>query len=940
MIVLAELTPLDPILGTRTTLRATTANNRKITGLNDFVWHPAISAPPSIGIRLFKGDFDGAAAPNGGSLSIQIDRFIRTHPNARRLIWQGARVKLWAGEIGQAWPWPQVYEGLVDGDNFTADGNQVKLNIKSDPSPFEKDALTLKYLGTGTAEGGDSLKGQPKPFLLGRCSNVEPVLINADYNVYQFSGYGPIQAVNVLYERGSPFPASTGDYASYAALVGAGIPNGGWGTCLALGLIRLGAPQYGVITGDVDGDKFGGTWRRKTGEIVQRIASNAGVSASVDAASWNALDTALAGLANQGRIGYFLNGQKSVMDCASELAAPCNAQAGVSLLGKLFTCRIVIGAGTLTLDAQQRQLPRVVSCEESGVSPPYSYIQFGYDRAWRVHSADEIAFVAPPEPGATVGAPSGTYVAGVLAQTVISTQSSQATAISAQATDIAAINTDVDNLFATYGTTISAAAALAATEAARDTTLVYKSDAQTAAGVATSQQALATAAASAAQASVTVAASVGQGALNLNPQFAAYTNATGAPDGWVVYASPTSTTRVTGLQGRYGCEQISATDTTAGIIQENLRPYVKGWWVFDWQYKFTFGDTGANGFNGTGIFAYPQDDAGGNTQGVIVADFKALYGAPVIGKTYAGSKLVEFTGTVQTNFVLLGLSNWTGFSGSKPGKRGAWLQLAMRLATPAEIAAQTELPALQASVTTNTSAIATVDGKYGAYYGLKLDAGGTVTSIEAMATGAGVSKLKFSASNIELNGDVVVNGTLSIADKAIDLSIPTGKLADYAVNKIWVFTQSSQIPTSGFLGQGVGYSVVSGIITKSYANSALRIDASLGIWSNNDISNQHKVGYRVAGSGSGFTYLTGSGLSIPVGSTEIGTRQSDWVTLIVSDGTYDSAATASRTFFIDYNSLAAGDYEFILTTYRGSSWGGADTYVLPGATIAITDIRK
>jgi hypothetical protein len=373
-------------------LRASTANHRKITGLNDFVWHPAISTPPTIGIRLFKGDFDGTAAPNGGSMSIQIDRFIRSHPDARRLIWQGAKVKLWAGEIGQAWPWDQVYEGLVDGDNFTADGNRVRLNIKSDTSPFEKDALTLKYAGTGGAEGGDSLKGQVKPWLLGRCSNVEPVLIDADFNVYQFSGYGQIEAVNVLYERGSPFGASTGNHASYAALVAASIPNGSWATCLAEGLIRLGAPQYGVITGDVDGDKYGGTWRRKTGEIVQRIASNTGVSASVDASSWNALDTALAGLSNQGRIGYFLNSQQSVMDCAAELAAPCNAQAGVSLLGKLFACRIVIGAGTLTLDAQQRQLPRVVSSEETGVSSPFSNMKFGYDRAWRVHTSDEIAF--------------------------------------------------------------------------------------------------------------------------------------------------------------------------------------------------------------------------------------------------------------------------------------------------------------------------------------------------------------------------------------------------------------------------------------------------------------------------------------------------------------------------------------------------------------------
>ena len=70
-------------------------------------------------------------------------------------------------------------------------------------------------------------------------------------NVYQVSAYGPINAVEALYERGSAFAASFGDYANYAALVAAPIPNGRWATCLAQGLIRLAAPAYGVITADV-----------------------------------------------------------------------------------------------------------------------------------------------------------------------------------------------------------------------------------------------------------------------------------------------------------------------------------------------------------------------------------------------------------------------------------------------------------------------------------------------------------------------------------------------------------------------------------------------------------------------------------------------------------------------------------------------------------------
>jgi hypothetical protein len=390
MIILAELSPLDTVAGTRKLLRASSANDPAVTGLNDVIWRPAITEEAEIGIRLFKGDFDGQAAPSTGSLSVQIDQWLSIEPNVRRFLWQGAPVKFYAGVSGQAWPWTVVFEGLVD--QFSAEANTVKLNLKVNTEPFDADVLTLKYAGTGGAEGDANLKDKVKPFLLGRCFNVEPILINSVDNVLQFSGYGAIQAVNFLYERGSGFGASQGNYATYAALVAATIPPGQWATCLAQGMIRLGAPPYGVITGDIDGDKVGGTWWRKTGEIIQRIASNSGVSGSlIESASFTALDTALAGLSNQGRIGVFIDSQESVLDMAAKLAAPCNAQVGVSLAGKMFVGRVAIGTPTITLDAQQRQLPRVTSSAEVSVSPPFSYIEMGYARSWRKHTDEEIA---------------------------------------------------------------------------------------------------------------------------------------------------------------------------------------------------------------------------------------------------------------------------------------------------------------------------------------------------------------------------------------------------------------------------------------------------------------------------------------------------------------------------------------------------------------------
>lgn len=393
MIVLAELQPLDTVAGVRKTLRATNANIESVTGLNGQVWRPAIVRKPKLSIRLFSGDFDATIDPGGGTLALLVDQLVQSEAAARRFAWQGAPVKIWAGKAGDAWPWTQVFEGLV-AERPTADGNRVSLTVKVNTEPFDADVLTAKYAGTGGIEGGADLKDRVKPWLLGRCFNVEPVTIDETNSVYQFSAYGPIQAVTNLYERGSDFGASMGDYASYAALVAAAITPGRWATCLAQGLVRLGAPQAGIITGDVDGDATGGTWRRKTGEIVTLIANNCGAGAMLEAASLSALDTALTGLTNEGRIGIVLTEQEKLLALTARLAAPCNAQAGVSQMGKLFTTLPAIGSPVATLDAQQRQMPRVTASSEEGVSPPFSLIQMGYAKCWRVHSYDEISYYA------------------------------------------------------------------------------------------------------------------------------------------------------------------------------------------------------------------------------------------------------------------------------------------------------------------------------------------------------------------------------------------------------------------------------------------------------------------------------------------------------------------------------------------------------------------
>jgi hypothetical protein len=386
---LVTVQPLKLSDGTRYTVRAASANDRAICGLGGVVWEPCLTQAPSLALSLFNGDFGNAIEPGSARLPLNMDTLKQSYPLADECDWSGAPVAIYIGRSGDAWPWTQIFAGRVS--DYARQAQTLALAAEVDSEPFNADQLPATYAGTGGAEGGADLKNKVKPLVIGWAMNVEPMLIDGVNNVYQFHGYGAIEAVTALYERGSDFGASVGDFASYAALVAATIPPGRWGTCLAAGMVRLGAPAYGVITGDVKGHKVGSTTPRLTGAIVQALATIAGVSSGlIETATLAALDTALPYSAN-----LVLTDQASFADTARGLVLPLNAQAGVSLKGTFFVAKVNLAASpVLTLDAQGKALPQVADATEGKTSPPYARMIFGANRAWRVHSFDEIATYA------------------------------------------------------------------------------------------------------------------------------------------------------------------------------------------------------------------------------------------------------------------------------------------------------------------------------------------------------------------------------------------------------------------------------------------------------------------------------------------------------------------------------------------------------------------
>lgn len=386
---LAVIHPLDLNTGLRRPVRLASAQDRRITGLGGNTWEPAMLGAPSLSLSLFDGDFTVAASVGGAQFKVAEETLRRGKINLNPVAWNGAPLTIYAAEPGTMWPWPAVFTGSVR--EFSREGSTMAISAEIDTEAFDRNVLTLEYKGTDGSEGGADLKNRVKPLIIGRVKNAEPVLIDVNNSVYQFSAYGPIEEITSLFERGSDYGSSIGDFTSYTTLITATIPAGKWGTCLAEGLVRLGAPAAGVITADLRGHAVDGVTPRLTGDVIQTLAAVAGVDAErIDRASLDAMDIAL-----PYPIGIQITQQETLIDVARRLALACNHQAAISLLGSLFVATPDFSrTETLAIDRDGRTLPQVLESTEQPVSVPYWKHVFGAAKNWRVQTKDEIAFYA------------------------------------------------------------------------------------------------------------------------------------------------------------------------------------------------------------------------------------------------------------------------------------------------------------------------------------------------------------------------------------------------------------------------------------------------------------------------------------------------------------------------------------------------------------------
>jgi hypothetical protein len=353
-----------------------------------FAWEPVITGRPELSIELFTLALDGQVQAGKCKFSCKPKQLMNVGTNPELLYWDGAPITVFCDGPLEGPTAIPAFTGTVQSPSYDKDGEELTINAEVSSAIIDVNLLTLIFNGDG-ASGGDAAKrGTLRPAGFGTMYSIEPVWFDSARNIGQIDGYANTLGIDWLGEGLSSFGASVGDYASYAALAAAidahAVPPGRWATCIAEGLVGLGAPPVGVITCHA---RFGYT---KSGAWMQRILqTHAGIASGlIDTAAFSALDTAV-----NRPIGYWTAEQRNVKDLLQAIARAANATPLINFQGQVTVTRVATSAAAFTLDRAGGGSPRVKTWRPGIAPSPYYNLVARTARPGRVLTFDEVNYV-------------------------------------------------------------------------------------------------------------------------------------------------------------------------------------------------------------------------------------------------------------------------------------------------------------------------------------------------------------------------------------------------------------------------------------------------------------------------------------------------------------------------------------------------------------------
>lgn len=370
--------------GATETLRFGSGNDASLYGARGVEWLAAVTSRPSLAIELMDRNLSGTVQTGKAEFSIDVRKI--GLPFTQNRSWTGRAVRIWYGDPSRG-DTPD-FVGLIDQGRIDTHRGEMRVTATVDDSVFDEPLLEAEFGGSGGADGDPELRGTLKPAGFGPCENVPIVWFDQTNWIGMVDGYGNTVSVDKVMEGLSSLGDPVADYASYAALKTAieteAIAPGRWGTCLAEGMIGLGAPPVYEITANVT---FGSN---RLGAIMQRILTvHAGVAASrIESSAFDAVDAELPYDAF-----YWTSQARTIRDVMQAMAASINSTPLVLLNGKFSIARANRTAPVETFNRNGATLPRVLDWETAEQRKPAWRLAVRVARPVSVTSVDDVNFV-------------------------------------------------------------------------------------------------------------------------------------------------------------------------------------------------------------------------------------------------------------------------------------------------------------------------------------------------------------------------------------------------------------------------------------------------------------------------------------------------------------------------------------------------------------------
>lgn len=291
-----------------------------------------------------------------------------------------------------------------------ADDKRLRIQLKDGLTVLDRPLLTTTFLGNNALpnglEGGDDIKGLPKPKLFGIVQNLPPPCVNTTRLIYLVSDGGFQSAhggggdVTAVYDRGVALTRGTG-YVSQADMEANAPAAGEYRLWFAGAMFRLGSTPTGLVTCDAQADVSGdNSWQGAMTKVA--LAAGLGGGQIDIEANWttDSKPDNWPGT-NLHDVGVWVNDSRTAIEALQLLAESCGVMFGwiakavyhapalyAEHWPRPYAVREDVNYGSVWYPGNAIISVRPVAATEEGAGVPAWRVQLGYSPILQIQEFD------------------------------------------------------------------------------------------------------------------------------------------------------------------------------------------------------------------------------------------------------------------------------------------------------------------------------------------------------------------------------------------------------------------------------------------------------------------------------------------------------------------------------------------------------------------------